>query len=72
MSFFTNNGTSTKLSPLMRVLHIVYWVIFAIALVIVLAFAAFKIFVDKPVVDTPEIIVPPTSVITPAAVPWQP
>ncbi len=66
MSFFTEQGASAKRSPLMRVLHIVYWVVFAIALVIVLAFAAFKIFIDKPVVDTPEVIVPPTSVITPA------
>lgn len=66
MSFFTDHGAAAKRSPLMRVLHIIYWVVFAIALIIVLAFAAFKIFIDKPIVDTPEVIVPPTAVITPA------
>lgn len=65
MSFLTDNGTSAKRSPLMRVLHIIYWVIFAIALVIVMAFAAFKILIDKPVVDEPTIIIPPTEVVTP-------
>ena len=63
MSFFSN--TPTKLSPLMRVLHTVYWVIFAIALVIVIVFLAFKLFIDKPQVENPEVIVPPvTSVPT--------
>lgn len=65
MSFFTNTGTTAKRSPLMQVLHIIYWVIFAISLVIVVAFAAFKIFIDKPVVENPEIIIPPTSSVSP-------
>lgn len=65
MSHITDHGTSTKRSPLMRLLHILYWIVFAIALVIVLVFAAFKIFVDTPQVDMPEIIVPPTEVVTP-------
>lgn len=65
MSHITDHGTSTKRSPLMRILHILYWIVFAIALVIVLVFAAFKIFVDTPAVDMPEIIVPPTEVINP-------
>lgn len=65
MSHSPNHGTPVKRSPLMRVLHILYWIVFAIALVIVLVFAAFKIFVDRPNMDTPTVIVPPTTVITP-------
>lgn len=66
MSVPNNNGTAEKRSPLLRVLHTIYWIIFAISLVIVLAFAAFKIFIDKPVVDNPEIVIPPTSSVSPA------
>lgn len=62
MSFFTN--TPAKLTPLMRVLHIIYWIVFAIALVIVVVFAAFKLFIEKPQIDTPEVIVPPDVTIT--------
>ena len=70
MSVPNNNGTAEKRSPLLRVLHTIYWIVFAISLVIVLAFAAFKIFIDKPVVDNPEIVIPPTSSVSPA--PGQP
>ena len=71
MSFFSN--TPTKHSPLMRVLHIVYWVVFAIALVIVIAFLAFKLFIDKPQIENPEIIVPPAVNVTdPGTTPTDP
>lgn len=64
MSFFGNS--TTKKSPLMRALHIIYWVVFAIALVIVLAFAAFKIFIDKPEVNDDPVIVGPSVVVSPS------
>lgn len=61
MSVSNQSGTSAKRSPIMQVLHVIYWVIFAISLVIVVAFAAFKIFIDKPAVDNPSIVIPPPS-----------
>ena len=65
MSVSNQSGTAAKRSPIMQVLHVIYWVIFAISLVIVVAFAAFKIFIDKPVVDNPSIVIPPTSSVSP-------
>lgn len=41
-----------KASPLKRFLSVIYWIVFALSLVIVLAFAAFKIFVTPPDVDS--------------------
>lgn len=56
-------GPKTKPpSLLMRILSVIYWIVFALALVIVLAFIAFHIFVDKPVVGD-DIIVNPDVVI---------
>lgn len=43
---------AAKLSPLMRVLRVLYWIIFAVALVIVVVFAAFKLFINPPDVDS--------------------
>lgn len=54
-----SSNDTRKRSPLLRFLNIIYWVIFAIALVIVLVYAAFRIFVSEPVVDDPEVIIPP-------------
>ena len=48
---------------LARVLNIIYWIIFAIALIIVLAFAAFKIFISEPDVGTTTVIVPTSNII---------
>lgn len=60
MSLF---GLQTKPpSLLMRILRVIYWIVFAVALVIVLAFIAFRIFVSKPNVGN-EIIVNPDVVI---------
>lgn len=50
-------------SVIKRILSIIYWIIFAISLVIVIVFAAFKIFVAKPNVGNSEIIVNPDVVI---------
>lgn len=47
---------NTKASPLMRVLKAFYWIIFAVALIIVLVYAAFKIFVTDPDVGNEHII----------------
>lgn len=49
-------------SLLMRILSVIYWIVFALALVIVLAFIAFHIFVDKPEVGD-DIIINPDVVI---------
>lgn len=54
-----SSNDTRKRSPLLRFLNIIYWIIFAIALVIVLVYAAFRIFVSKPAVDDPEVIIPP-------------
>lgn len=60
MSLF---GPKTKPpSLLMRIVSVIYWIVFALALVIVLAFIAFHIFVDKPEVGD-DIIVNPDVVI---------
>lgn len=59
---------NTKTSPLMRVLKVFYWIIFAIALVIVLVYAAFKIFVTEPdvngdhIINTPPVVTDDTGV----------
>ena len=51
-----------KTSPLMRVLKAFYWIIFAVALVIVLVYAAFRIFVTEPDINNDHIInTPPVS-----------
>ncbi len=56
----------TKASPLMRVLKAFYWIIFAVALIIVLVYAAFRIFVTDPDVDNDHIInTPPVSTADP-------
>lgn len=62
MSFFHNETPKT---PLMRVLSVVYWIVFAIALVIVLGYVAFRIFITPPSTDDP--LVMPTHVITPVS-----
>ena len=61
MSLF--GDSNKKPSLLMRILKVIYWIIFAIALVIVLVFIAFKIFVAKPDVGNNEIIINPDVVI---------
>lgn len=50
-------------SLIKRILSVIYWIIFAISLVIVIVFAAFKIFVAKPNIGNNEIIVNPDVVI---------
>ena len=55
MSFF---NTQTPKTPLMRVLSILYWIVFAIALVIVLAYAAFRIFITPPTSGNDPIVLP--------------
>ena len=61
MSLF--GSQDQKPSVLMRILKVIYWIIFAIALVIVLVFIAFKIFVAEPTKTGNEIIVNPDVVI---------
>lgn len=61
MSLFGDSNKTPSL--LMRILKVIYWIIFAIALVIVLVFIAFKIFVAKPDVGNNEIIINPDVVI---------
>ena len=61
MSLFGNQNKTPSL--LMRILKVIYWIIFAIALVIVLVFIAFKIFVAEPDTGNNEIIVNPDVVI---------
>lgn len=51
--------SKAKTSPLTRVLKVFYWIVFAIALIIVLVYAAFKIFVTDPNVGDEHIINPP-------------
>ena len=63
MSFFRNQGTPTKASPLLRVLNILYWILFSISLVIVLVFIIFQIFIRKPDIGSNEIIVNPNVTI---------
>lgn len=43
-----SHKANTKTTPLMRVLKFFYWLIFALALIIVLVYAAFKILVTDP------------------------
>ena len=52
------NTNSKQLSPLMKVLRIIYWIVFAISLVIVLLFIIFKLIVQAPDVGEEQIIVP--------------
>lgn len=54
-----NRNAPAKASPLKKVLLIIYWVVFALALVIVLVFIAFKLFVKEPDVGDNQVIVPP-------------
>ncbi len=61
MSLFGDQNKTPSL--LMRILKVIYWIVFAIALVIVLVFIAFKIFVSKPNVDDNDIIVNPDVII---------
>ena len=61
MSLFGSQNKTPSL--LMRILKVIYWVIFAIALVIVLVFIAFKIFVVDPGSGNSEIVVNPDVVI---------
>lgn len=42
------NKPAAKVSPLLRVLRVLYWIIFALSLVIVVLFLAFKLFVNPP------------------------
>lgn len=65
MSFFNKQAPKT---PLMRVLSVIYWVIFAIALVIVLAYAAFRIFITPPSSGDDPLVLP-THVINPVPIP---
>ncbi len=65
MSVKNNQNTGVKSSPVMKVLRVLYWTVFAISLVIVVVFAAFKIVIDKPNVGGQVVIPPPTVSVTP-------
>ena len=43
---------AAKVSPLLRVLRVLYWTLFSLSLVIVVLFLAFKLFVNPPNVDS--------------------
>jgi len=59
------NGNTNTSSPLIKVLRILYWVLFAISLVVVILFIVFKIFVKPPEVDNQqEVDVPGQVTIT--------
>lgn len=51
-------NASSQLTPLMKVLRVLYWILFAVSLVIVIAFIIFKIFVKPPEIKDPEVVVP--------------
>lgn len=57
-TFVSYKKAPAKVSPLMRALHIIYWIVFAIALVIVLVYAAFSIFVAPPDISDDPVVVP--------------
>jgi len=59
------NKTSALPPVVKRILTIAYWVIFAISLVIVVIFVAFKLFIEEPEVGGSEVIVPPVTEVTP-------
>lgn len=61
MSLFRDSNKTPSL--LMRILKAIYWIVFAMALVIVLVFIVFKIFVTKPGAGNNEIIINPDVVI---------
>lgn len=54
-----------KPSPLKRFLLVIYWIVFALSLVVVLAFAAFKIFVTPPDVGSQVTVNPDVTVNIP-------
>ena len=57
-----SHKSTKKPSPLMRILKAFYWIIFAVALIIVLVYAAFRIFVTDPNVSNEHIVnTPPVS-----------
>lgn len=51
-------NTNSELSPVLKLLRVLYWIVFAISLVIVILFFIFKAFVKPPEVNTDPIIVP--------------
>lgn len=54
----SSGNTKADLTPLWKVLRVIYWVIFAISLVIVLLFIVFKLFVKPPNTNN-NVTVPP-------------
>lgn len=52
------NTKASELSPVLKVLRVIYWIIFAISLAIVILFFIFKLFITPPDVGGEQIIVP--------------
>lgn len=57
-----NTNASSQLSPLMKLLRVLYWVLFAVSLAIVIAFIGFKLFVKPPEVEEQQQIIIPGQV----------